>query len=123
MVTEIEQVDLDVVRGDDATFDVVIRDAVGKVVNLTGGTLRFTARAKSSDAAAVITKTSAVGGQIDITDAPNGMAALKLVPADTSGLYAPKTLVYDFEFTDSGNKVSTVLPSGVLYIRRDITHA
>jgi len=117
------QVDLETPRGDDNIFDVVITSKTGKVVNLTGGTLKFTARAKSGSPSTVMTKTSAGGAGITFTDAINGYAALTLVPADTSALYAPVALVFDFEFTDALGKVTTVLPKGILYVLRDITHA
>jgi len=117
------QVDLELIRGDDATFDIVVRDAVGKPVNLTGGILRFTARTRSSSLTEILAKSSAVVGEITFTDQINGMASLALVPADTDTLYAPLSLVYDFEFTAGGTGlVTTVLPAGILYIRRDITH-
>jgi len=116
------QVDLTVIRGDDASFDVVIKDSVGQTVNLTGGVLKFTARSRSSDISALINKSSAIVGQITFVDAIHGMATLKIEDSDTSPLYAPSTLVYDFEFTSAGGDVTTVLPAGVLTILRDITH-
>jgi len=117
-----DQVDLEMPRGDTAVFDVVIKDSEQKTINLSGGTLKFTARAKSGDTATVLSKSSP-GSGIIFTDAVNGVAALTIDPADTEGLYAPCTLVYDFEFTAPAGAVTTVLPAGVLYILRDITHS
>lgn len=118
------QVDLEVIRGDDAIFDIVIRDSAGQTVNLQGGELKFTARSSSSSPTTTLEKSSNVPGEITFTDATHGMASLALVPADTSGLYAPLSLVYDFEFVSgNGGGVTTVLPAGILYVRRDITHA
>jgi hypothetical protein len=116
------QLDLSVIRGDDTTFDIVVQDASGQSVNLQGGLLRFTARLKSDDDLTVITKASNVVGQITFTDAIHGQASLKLTHTDTQALYAPSTLVYDFEFTAASGDVTTVLPAGVLYVLRDVTH-
>jgi hypothetical protein len=105
-------------RGDDATFVIVAVDALNKPVNLSGATLRFTAKKSRTDAVPTLSKST--GSGITHTDPANGQAELTFVPADTSSLYAPIALIFDVQLTEGTGKVSTII-LGVLQIGADIT--
>jgi hypothetical protein len=87
-------------------YDPVTGADIGPL-NLTGATVRFTAkrRYQDDDASAVITKT--VGAGITLDDAANGLATLKLVDADTAPADSGKItdLVYSLEVTQTGETV------------------
>lgn len=94
------------------------------VVNLTGKTLEFTAKRRSTDADAdaLIHKTSAVGEGIDITDAPNGEFTVTLDPADTDAFnqYTEYKLEYDIMLIDGVNPYQLV--RGILTLLGSVTH-
>lgn len=110
-------------RGDSAAFDLTItKNAVA--VNLTGSTLRFTAKRDKADpdADAIISKVSSDASQIEITNAAGGLATVHLVPADTEDLTEQTTLLYDVQVKDATNKVFTLV-EGKLKIKLDVTQA
>jgi hypothetical protein len=99
--------DLTAVRGDTNEYDVTVtRD--GSALDLTGATLKFTAKRSmdDSDLQAVFQKT--IGSGIVVTDEPGGLATLTVDPADTSSLPAPRSFHYDLELTESDGRVTTV---------------
>lgn len=114
---------LELRRGDTHVFDLTILNAAGTAMNLTGATVRFTAKNNLSDAdgSAVITKISPSSG-IVVTDAAGGLARLTLLPADTSSITQERVLYYDVQVTDGSSVVTTVL-EGTLAIRLDVSVA
>lgn len=108
-------------RGRTLVFTLALTKA-GVAYNLTGlsPTLRMTAKYDPHDAdgSAVFSRTSAVGGQIDITSVSGGLATVTIVPANTSPLPASQVnLYYDIQLTDSTgvwtvqDGILTVLPN------------
>lgn len=87
---------LDIFRGNNKTFEVSIKDESGQNLDLTGATVYFMVKesVKDEDASAKISKSSAVAGQIVITNAIGGLCEIYLVPADTSSLPV-KRYVYE----------------------------
>jgi hypothetical protein len=69
---------------------------------------------------AVIVKTSANAGEIDLTDPTNGVAEINLVPGDTSGL-SPGSYIFDVQMTTGASKVHTLL-KGTLSLEQDVTN-
>ncbi len=108
-------------RGDTTIFRATVRDADGVALNLTGKTIRFTAKygIADADAAAVIAKTTPTG--VVITDAAAGICEVRLVTTDTSTLTATYDLVWDLQVAD-GSSTQTV-DSGVLRVEMDATRA
>jgi hypothetical protein len=108
-------------RGDTLTLDIVVKDADGVVMNLTGTALRFTVKRKVSDADAdAIFQKSTSASTITLTDAVHGEARIVIPPAATSGLAAvTHKLVYDLQLT-SGTTVHT-LDSGNFIVEADVT--
>lgn len=102
---------LDTLQGENKTFLLTVLDEERNPANLTGATITFTVR-KDFDTAAVITKTSATPGEIDILAPPtDGLAKIFLVPADTSGL-APGQYIYDvWVELSGGEKINVITPS------------
>lgn len=111
----------DLFRGDSHELDVAIAKD-GVPLNITGCTLRFTAKRDKSDPdlEAVISKVSTDSSEIEITDALNGEATIHLVPGDTAALTQVTTLYYDVQVTDGTGRVSTVV-SGRIKFKLDVT--
>ncbi len=102
-------------RGDSATFGVSVLDTAKVPVNITGATVRFTAKYRVSDldSAALIQRVGV------ITNATLGQAEIRLLPADTSALTGTTTLHYDVELTDATAKVQTI-SAGLLLVKADV---
>lgn len=112
---------LKMVRGDTYTFSASII-LNGDPVDLTGGTVRMTAKWSASDAdnAALFQLSSPASG-IVITSAVDGDITVTVASALTTSLPAKKVeLPYDIQFVDAGGSVFTVL-YGTLTIVPDIT--
>jgi hypothetical protein len=113
---------LEMFRGDDESFDVSVYEVDGTTpVDLTGATLRFTAKRRVSDADldAVIELTTD-DGTITVTNAGQGKARLDVPAAQTFDLTRDLRLLWDLQITDIADKVRTVA-TGDLIIRRDVT--
>jgi hypothetical protein len=91
------------------------------VQNITGHTIRFTAKAKLDDVdgAAVISGSTA-DSRIVITDGPGGLFEVRIPPAATSGFTADRTLHWDLQISDPAGTVRT-LDFGKLLVTRDVT--
>lgn len=89
-------------------------------VSLASVVVRFQARYRPADAAAVIDCTTANGG-IVVVDAPAGVAEVRVPEAATLAVVAPATLVWDCE-VDDGSGPETVL-AGLLTIEPDVARA
>jgi hypothetical protein len=109
-------------RGDEIKIGVEVVQEDGSQQDLTGSTLRFTAkdRASDPDGSAILAKFSPDGG-ITIDDAPAGLATVTIAAADTAGFTGPRTLLWDIQMT-SGTVVKT-LDDGKLYVLPDVTRA
>lgn len=92
------------VSGDDITIAVAVTDSAGAAVNITGASIRWSAR-KLTDASNAIEKTTAAGGVV-ITSATGGLFEVRLVPADTASLEG--VFHHESELTDLSGRVSTV---------------
>lgn len=96
-----------------------------QIENLSGATLRFTAKRKLSDtyASAIIKKHSGVDGGIVITDSAAGLAQTLILPADTVALCVDgkrEVLFYDLELETALGEVETT-EAGQLIIEADVT--
>ena len=107
------------VRGDSFKFVLDI-DIDGSPYNLTGTTMKMTAKWSHSDSDANALFQKTIGDGITYTDAANGQAQIILAPADTISL-PPQIVVlqYDVELTD-GSSVYTVA-RGDLAVLPDVT--
>lgn len=89
-------------------------------VSLTGAVFTFTAKYREDDAqsAAVFTRTSASG--VEIVNAADGRAQVRLAPANTTAFTLPTTLYWDIQMVDNAGDTYTV-DSGYLMVMPDIT--
>jgi hypothetical protein len=113
---------LEMFRGDDESFDVVVTEADEVTrVDLSGADLRFTAKRKITDEddAAIITLTT-TDSTITVTDAANGEARLDVPAAQTDSLLKDSLLFWDLQVFDIADKTRTVA-SGQLIVRRDVS--
>ncbi len=109
------------VRGDTYQFDATIVQN-GTPVDLTGGTVRMTAKwaVSNADSAAIFQLSSATSG-ITITDATAGEISVVIAHSLTTSMPSKKVeLPYDIQYVDSEGNVFTVL-YGTLTIVPDVT--
>lgn len=109
------RVDYEIERGDTAKFTGTAKRTDKTIADLTGATVRFTAKRKLTDADgdAVIAKTATV------LDAEAGVFRVTIDPGDTSSLSAC-TLSYDVQITEADGTVTTT-QKGTLAIVLDAT--
>jgi hypothetical protein len=105
-----------IIRGDHEVYDLAL-ELEGEPQNLTGKTVRFTAKLSIKDPEPYFQKT--VGDGIAIVDEENGLATLEIEKADTSGLTKAVTLVCDVEVQDVSGRPSTTLYK--LPVKQDVT--
>ncbi len=108
-------------QGDTLTLDVgPVVDAAGVVQNITGATIRFTAKERIADLdAAALLAGSTADGRVVITDAPGGLARVT-IPAALSNTLGGRVLVWDVQLSLPTGLVKT-LDDGTLIIGRDVT--
>jgi hypothetical protein len=108
-------------RGDTRQFQSTGVTRGGLPVNLTGATIRFTAKFKRTDAqaSAVISKSTATGG-VTIISATAGTYHVTILPSDTSSLAADRSLYYDVEMLETDGTVTTI-DEGTLSITLDVS--
>lgn len=106
-------------RGDTEVFDTAITVS-GVAVNITGCTLRFTAKQslQDSDADAVFQLITPV--EIVITNGPGGLCTITVASADTSGVTQAIRCYCDLQLVDTLGNVSTTA-TGTLLIKIDVT--
>lgn len=112
-------VDLQFTRGDTAIFAFALT-MDGVALDLTGATIRWTAKPSVSDVSALISK--AIGSGLTVADPTSGRVDLTFNPQDTRDLDAPATLYWDLEVTEANGYVSTPL-IGTLRLDADIRQA
>jgi hypothetical protein len=119
--------DLSAVRGDtneyDLTFSRLDGQGVAQPLDLTGATIVFTLKRDLADTddAAVLQKTDSSGITVS-APATAGLATLKLDPADTASLPAPRAFHYDVQVTESDGRVTTTA-IGLLRLTADVEHS
>lgn len=113
-----------ITRGDDSSRIITIVDADGDPLDLTGCTIRFTAKRRRSDAQAEAVISKVTPTQIAInaqTGDTLGTATLTIDAADTASLEAMRIdLAYDVQLTTVAGKVYTT-ETGTLTINPDVT--
>ena len=92
--------------GDHRTVRITVMSDDGVTPqDLTGVTVRFQV-AREIEQPAVISKSSAPGGDVTIVNAAGGVIDVAFVPVDTDDL--AYVYVYEMELEDSGGRLSTV---------------
>lgn len=101
----------------DYPFEVEAVDDAGVAVPITGWSLSWMLKKRSTDAdaSAIITKTTAAGG-ITITDGPNGICQVNVAAADTDGTVKPGSYVHELKRIDAGNE--RVIVNGLAVLKR-----
>ena len=90
--------DLTLTRGDSRNYQISILESDNVTpVDITDGILKFAAKKRMRDpnSEAQIFKTSYTADEIQITDAPNGQALLKIIISDTAN-DDPGTLRWEY---------------------------
>jgi hypothetical protein len=99
------------IRGDDEEIGFKIfepgedpEDPLATPQNLSGCTIRFSAKRDLSDASPLITKSSTNPAQISIDNASEGEGTIYIAAADLVGQTYETVLICDVEVTDAGGK-------------------
>lgn len=114
---------LDAMRRGDTPLWLITVTQSGTPFNLTGYTIRMTAKyaVNDSDADALF-QLSTTTGEIVITDAAGGLAQARPLRSSTSALTEDKTVYWDIQISKNGSPdVTFTVDSGELLITRDIT--
>jgi hypothetical protein len=116
--------DIEMTRGDSATFDLTLVEPDLTPLNLTSCNLRFTAKysAGDTDSQAVFSVTNGEGDAITSATPASGVALVELSPSHTSSMPQAARLYYDVQVRKSNGKTYTVA-SGRLNVKADITRA
>ena len=78
---------LELIRGASKVLELHVEDSEGVHVNITGSRIVMTVKCQLSDRDPAFQKDSAVGiAEVELTDAPNGIAQIKISPSDTKNL-------------------------------------
>lgn len=114
---------LEMRRGDTPVWELAVTDEDGAPLNLTGYTIRMTAKTSidQPDADAVF-QLSTVDGTITVTDAAGGLAEMQPTRGDTNTLTVDTNCVWDVQIARDGTPDETfTVADGTLIIRRDVT--
>jgi hypothetical protein len=103
--------------GDDYTFDVLVNDTAGVLVNISGATEITWVMATGESASASITKTKTGGGITLPGGGTDGVFRVALVPGDTSGLTAG--VYYQEAFTNLSTGIKNVI-IGTVWLRAKV---
>ena len=106
-------------RGDTEVFDAAITVG-GVAVNITGCSLKFTAKQSLSDADADAVFQLITPIEITITNGPGGLCTINVAGLDTSALLVPTLCYCDLQLVDTLGNVSTTA-TGTLFIKIDVT--
>lgn len=108
-------------RGDTAAWDFTVTEPDGTAVDLTNADdIRFTVKARITDADGAAVAVRSLAGGVTILDAVGGIARVKMAVADTSSMTGlPLRFFWDLQLTDASANVYTVA-SGTLEVRQDV---
>lgn len=108
-------------RGDGRNYEVAITDEDDEVVNIAGAKIWFTMKDDydKSDANAEFQLTTDDPTQINITDAPNGLAMIYIKNTHTKDLVG-KTYYFDVQSKEVGDEPRTVI-RGSMRIKPDVS--
>lgn len=100
-------VDLTLVRGDAAQYDLTILNSQGSPVDLTGAVVKFGVKKYLSDpnSSAIVLKRSYDDAEVEITAAASGRCSVYVLPEDTIPK-TPGTLQWEVEVTRQGAAVT-----------------
>jgi hypothetical protein len=106
-------------RGDTEVFDAAITVS-GVPVNITGCSLKFTAKRSLQDLDADAVFQLTTPAEIVITNGPGGLCQINVASLDTSALIVPTLCYCDLQLVDLLGNVSTTT-TGTLLIKIDVT--
>lgn len=119
-ITILPENTLTLIRGTSKTLELVVTDADGKVVDLTGGKIVMTVKALATDPNPIIQKTSDIPTQAEITVPREGKARIYLVPGDTQTLTV-KQYTFDVWLVMTSGKRFAVVPPSVFEVQAGVT--
>ncbi len=110
----VEQVSLDIKRGDSWSRQIYFQDVNGACIDITGWTIYFTVKEKIDDAdPGVIQKIITT-----FEDPLAGEAELSLTPTDTNQVIG--SYLFDIQVKTADDEIYTVL-EGIINISKDVT--
>ena len=114
---------LEMRRGDTPIWDLAVLDDDGAAFNLTGYTIRMTAKRSIDDADVdAVFQLSTTAGTITVTSAAGGLAEMQPDREATNTLATDVNLVWDVQVAKDGAPDETfTVADGTLIVRRDVT--
>ena len=109
--------DVTIYGGNDVAIDVTLFDATGAALDVTGATLEWGMAPKAGVDATLRKSTAGGSDEIDVTDAPGGLATVHVDAADTAALQGEYR--HELRMIDAAGKITTLL-TGTLVIRTSI---
>lgn len=106
-------------RGDTEVFDAAIAVS-GVPVDITGCSLKFTAKRSLQDDDADAVFQLDTPTEILITNGPGGLCQINVASLDTSALLVPTLCYCDLQLVDTSGNVSTTA-TGTLMVKIDVT--
>lgn len=105
--------DISIVKGENKTLELTVRDKDNNIVDITGHTLIFTVKLNTKETANLFQKTSGNPAEIDLVDPTNGRADIFIDPIDTSSSsILPGEYVYDiWTITPSSDEFAIIKTS------------
>lgn len=118
---------LSMLRGEKKIWQFTLTEN-GSPVNLASASIRFALRdnwpesSVTSDASAILQKSTASGSGIVITDGANGVFELTISHADTNTL-TPKSYYFGIEYIPNGDTEPRGVPPDTLQIGYDVVRS
>jgi hypothetical protein len=109
--------DFTIYKGDTLVITVTVTNSAGAAKDLTSASIEWSA-GHSPDRPANITKTTAEGGGVSITNAAGGIFTITLTATDTAAM--DDVYFHRAQVTDSGSNVSTVL-TGWITVKENLS--
>lgn len=110
-------------RGDTPKWEIAVLDEDGAPLNLSGWTIRMTAKRSVTDTdAEAVFQLSTVDGTITLINAAGGIAQAQPLRSSTNTLTEDLTVSWDVQIArDVPTEETYTVDSGTLLIARDIT--
>ena len=109
-----------IIRGTSKTLELVVTDAEGKAVDMTGARVVMTVKAVITDTNPLIYKSSDNPAQAAVTVPREGKAQIYLTPSDTHTLSA-KQYVFDVWMVMQNGKRFAVVPPSTFEVKASVT--
>ena len=107
------------ISGTDTDLEFTVTDSDGSAVDLTGGSGRFAAARRVTDAKVIDTGASPTVGSITIVNASTGRVNVTLSDTETDSLEG--SYLFEFQWTNASGRESVIARGTLTFIRNMLT--